>query len=1117
MKILKSLLLMGVLLLSVQGVFAQVSVGGYTISSQTTANAGAVVCTMDAMLCPDGVTYVGRIGPSCAFAACPSGISPIPPVSTCADLQYNLKEGSLDANTNGEVTKLQNFLYPKYLAVSATGGFYGMTRNAVMKLQSEYGISPAVGYVGPVTRAKIKQLTCGGTSQTLAINSMSLSVAKIGQTIALSGPGLNSGGDYILFDGYRIETDGSKALNRISFVVPEYLSNTINCIKAPCPLGLVRQVLPGFYSIKVVNNQGSTNTVTLQITDGAVVAPPNDTIEISWVEPSAAKVGESVVIYGYNLFRPETRILFDGYSIAGSPVYSKRAGDFNSALEFKVPSNFSSCIGNQCSLGQQVLPGAHKLAVDNKYGTDSVEFEVLGPLTLGRKPYLNTSTPTQGVVGIEVAVFGENINRGSEKLYFGGSQVLPLISSATDQKGVIRFRIPEYITPCGYEDNTACRMMAQFVTPGKYDIVVKNDYGISNIISFAVTSGTVSTPKLNLLTPSAGLIGTEVAISGDGINVGGDQIYFGGSLITAAVSSSVDTVNVLRFRVPGSITPCGVGGQNLCKIASRPVTPGSYEVAVVNGRGTSNTLSFTVTSSTTNPPTISGVSGPQTLSVNQQGTWTVTASNPSGGNLSYGVVWGDEAIAGSGNSNTAIQTSQQTATFTHVYYQNGTYTPRFTVTNTSGQSATASLSVNVGNTTVQPPTLSSLSPSVGVTGTQITITGTGFTSTGNKVNFGQLVNVNGPYNSSDGKTITFVVPGFSSINGNVIQPGNYAVSVTNANGASNALNFAVTSGTNVTPAISSLSPASGSVGTRVIILGTNINTNEEVVTFGGSLNYVDIVQPRQQGRVEFIIPSSTGASCPRFTTNPVCPPGAEQSVVPGVYEVTVANRNGTSNRMSFTVTSATNNAPVVSTVNPASIIVGTEVTLTGERLNTGGPIVIFGNGRITPSPMRINDSTLTFVVPSSMSRYCAPGLFCTDDMIPVTSGNYDVKVLNSFGMSNARIVTVSTQTVNSPTISSLSQNSGGTGVAVIVYGSGIAFTDTVNFGTITIAPDQTYKVANQIRFIIPTTLNTCTGICPDFFQPTPLGGYSVSVTDLKGMKTNALQYTVTSNGSSSNF
>ncbi len=31
------------------------------------------VCTMEAKLCPDGISYVGRSGPNCEFEACPSG------------------------------------------------------------------------------------------------------------------------------------------------------------------------------------------------------------------------------------------------------------------------------------------------------------------------------------------------------------------------------------------------------------------------------------------------------------------------------------------------------------------------------------------------------------------------------------------------------------------------------------------------------------------------------------------------------------------------------------------------------------------------------------------------------------------------------------------------------------------------------------------------------------------------------------------------------------------------------------------------------------------------------------------------------------------------------------
>lgn len=44
-----------------------------TSQPDTNSNGGdMVVCTMEAKLCPDGVTYVGRQGPTCEFAACPT-------------------------------------------------------------------------------------------------------------------------------------------------------------------------------------------------------------------------------------------------------------------------------------------------------------------------------------------------------------------------------------------------------------------------------------------------------------------------------------------------------------------------------------------------------------------------------------------------------------------------------------------------------------------------------------------------------------------------------------------------------------------------------------------------------------------------------------------------------------------------------------------------------------------------------------------------------------------------------------------------------------------------------------------------------------------------------------
>ncbi|OGI97957.1 hypothetical protein A3A11_00480 [Candidatus Nomurabacteria bacterium RIFCSPLOWO2_01_FULL_43_15] len=103
----------------------------------------------------------------------------------------------------------------------------------------------------------------------------------------------------------------------------------------------------------------------------------------------------------------------------------------------------------------------------------------------------------------------------------------------------------------------------------------------------------------------------------------------------------------------------------------------------------------------TGGPVISGISGSQTLNVNQQGTWIVKAYDSSGGNLSYSVLWGDEEL---GPQNAPLTSSPlrietQKATFTHSYYYTGSFTPTFYVTNSSGQRTQASLSVKVEDVT----------------------------------------------------------------------------------------------------------------------------------------------------------------------------------------------------------------------------------------------------------------------------------------------------------------------------------------------------------------------------------------------------------------------------------
>ncbi|MBI1882766.1 MAG: peptidoglycan-binding protein, partial [Chlamydiae bacterium] len=104
---------------------------------------------------------------------------------------------------------------------------------------------------------------------------------------------------------------------------------------------------------------------------------------------------------------------------------------------------------------------------------------------------------------------------------------------------------------------------------------------------------------------------------------------------------------------------------------------------------------------TVDSPVISGVSGPQSLNVNQQGTWSVSASDSNGGNLTYAVNWGDVYSTDILRGNSVIQPPSQSATFTHSYANTGVYKVGFTVTNGNDQSTQTTLSVNVGGSSTQ--------------------------------------------------------------------------------------------------------------------------------------------------------------------------------------------------------------------------------------------------------------------------------------------------------------------------------------------------------------------------------------------------------------------------------
>ncbi len=303
-------------------------------------------------------------------------------------------------------------------------------------------------------------------------------------------------------------------------------------------------------------------------------------------------------------------------------------------------------------------------------------------------------------------------------------------------------------------------------------------------------------------------------------------------------------------------------------------------------------------------PVISGVSGSQSLTVNQAGTWNVNAYSVNGGTLSYSVNWGDQHTYPYLNSSSAGSAyySQQTATFTHTYLQAGTYTAVFTVTNSLGQSAQTSLTINIvsgiNNPSLYITTTTLPSATLG-TSYYANISGTGgsgsytWTITSGTLPLGLTF--------TNARCFSYPCQTSAIISGTPIVAGSRSFTVSLASGinvTNQTYTINVYGGINPTiaPVIYSLSPISGTIGTQVTIFGIGFNsysTNTVNFGYGGSLSAYSY----NGSSLTFSVPASL-SNCSyagQYCSQAYIP------LSPGTYPISVTNSNGTSNTMNFTV------------------------------------------------------------------------------------------------------------------------------------------------------------------------------------------------------------------------
>lgn len=336
---------------------------------------------------------------SCALTAMPfvssAQIYMPQPASSCVVLTSTLQYGSRDSYTGGQVSMLQNFLYARgYLPSSAVGVFGPVTRTAVVKFQSDNGITQA-GIVGPVTRAKIQSLSCGSgqggiiypqPTSGVYIQSLIPASGTVGSSVIIQGSGFASD-NTVMFGGGAVPHVVSSNGSTLTFNVPPTLNPSCYYSYPPClTFAASREVTPGAYNVTVYNSSGTSNTATFIVTGSQKigVAP---TIES--ITPGSGAVGTVVTISGWG-FSNDNTIHFAGGAIMHVPVSSSIAiactsdpnchGGIHQTLQFTVPSSIAPYCpqGYACPMYmQQITPGTYNVSVENTAGkSNSTNFTV---------------------------------------------------------------------------------------------------------------------------------------------------------------------------------------------------------------------------------------------------------------------------------------------------------------------------------------------------------------------------------------------------------------------------------------------------------------------------------------------------------------------------------------------------------------------------------------------------------------------------------------------------------------------------------------------------------------------------------------------------------------------
>jgi hypothetical protein len=565
--------------------------------------------------------------------------------------------GYLTTGSRGsQVLALQQFLvsqnYPGSGTWMETGYFGAATRAALIDFQQARGLSPT-GVVDSATLSALQN--CNGSSYTypgypaysgstypynyssptypynggynynngynysgsVAITSLSQNSGTPGQTITIYGQGFQPT-NTVYFGGQAVAGVGSNGTS-ISFTIPYissyssnqtvnlYVTNSFgtsntltftlnpsgynNCGTYPYNYGYNTCGCSSTYSYgnPYSNNCGCQTTYPYNYSNCGTCGSTYNTHPynsgctnntnsptITYLNPQSGGIGTSVTIYGSGFTTNNNTIHF------GNGIITGLGSPDGQSLSFQVPSQITG-YGSQ-----PVVLGNYNVSVTNSNNitSNAVPFNVTSTNGNGNgAPTIssvsgpnNLSTGQQGTWTMTVYTNGNTYT--SVSAYWGDTG-----------NGYVNQAAPQVV----YNSQTITFTHA-YVNSGTYTLTftVSNSSGQSNTYTSTVyVSGNGynnGAPTISYLAPNSGYVGSTIVIYGPNFSTSGTNTIY---LNNGAIQNVSSNGNSITFTIPSYTTPYCTPGL-LCGVQPTQVTPGTYNVSVMDNLGTSNQVQLTV-------------------------------------------------------------------------------------------------------------------------------------------------------------------------------------------------------------------------------------------------------------------------------------------------------------------------------------------------------------------------------------------------------------------------------------------------------------------------------------------------------------------------------------------